>query len=219
MITLNYIRFFKGLEKNNNKEWFHQNKEAYENDVKKPFLALLESLIPKLSKLEPAISPDPKDALFRINKDIRFSKDKTPYHTLLKAGFSPGGKKSKLPGYYLGISSEKIHIGGGLFNVPAASLKACRTLIAENTDEFIEIVHSDAFVSIFKDLKGEQAKRLDKSFEPLLSKTPYIANKQFYAMCELPLLENLDSNKMVSEITNTFKEIYPLNQFLKKAYA
>lgn len=219
MITQNYITFFKDLEKNNNREWFHQHKEDYEKDVKKPFLAVLENLIPEISNLEPAISPDPKDALFRINKDVRFSKDKTPYHTLLKAGFAPGGKKSCLPGYYLGISAEKIHVGGGLFNVQTADLKTLRNLIAENTDEFIEIVHSDSFVSTFKTLKGEQAKRLDKSFEPLLVKTPYIANKQFYAMRELPLADYLDSGKILSVVTDTFKEIYPLNQFLKNAYA
>lgn len=219
MITQNYITFFESLEKNNNKEWFHQHKKTYEQDVKKPFLELLEALIPELTKLEPAISPDPKDALFRINKDIRFSKDKTPYHTLLKAGFAAGGKKSKLPGYYLGISAEKIHVGGGLFTLQTADLRALRTLIAENADEFIEIVHSGSFVYTFKELKGEQAKRLDKGFEPLLSKTPYIANKQFYAMREHPLTDYLDSNKMLSVITNTFKEIHPLNQFLKKAKA
>ena len=87
MITSNYITFFEGLEKNNTKEWFHGHKKEYEHDVKEPFLNLLESLIPELIKLDPTIPQNPKEALFRINKDIRFSKDKTPYHTLLKQGF------------------------------------------------------------------------------------------------------------------------------------
>ena len=75
----------------NNKEWFHKNKKSYEG-AKNAFLALLDSLIHELSLLDSNISPVAKDALFRINRDIRFSKDKTPYNTLLKAGFSPGGK-------------------------------------------------------------------------------------------------------------------------------
>ena len=219
MITQNYITFFKELEKNNNKEWFHGHKTAYENDVKKPFLKLLEKLIPELEKLEPQISLNPKDALFRINKDIRFSNDKTPYHTLLKAGFSPGGKKSKLPGFYLGISAEKIHVGGGLFNLKGTDLKNVRTLITENTDEFIQLVNSKSFISTFQELKGEKAKRLDKNFQSILSKTPYIANKQFYAMREFPLIDYLYFDKMFSTVIDSFKTINPLNQLLKKAFS
>ncbi|WP_052823545.1 DUF2461 domain-containing protein [Neotamlana sedimentorum] len=218
MITQDYIAFFKSLEKNNNKEWFHKHKKAYENDVKKPFLELLEILIPEIEKLEPQISPNPKDALFRINRDIRFSNDKTPYHVLLKAGFSPNGKKSKLPGFYLGISADKIHVGGGLFNLKGTDLKNVRTLITKNTDEFIQLVNSEFFISTFQELKGEQAKRLDKNFQPILSKTPYIANKQFYAMREFPLIGYLNSDKMFATIINSFKAITPLNQFLKRAF-
>ena len=218
MISENYIAFFKKLEKNNEKEWFHEHKSEYESAAKKPFIKLIDSLISELIKLEPSISKNPKDALFKINRDIRFSKDKTPYHTLLKAGFSAGGKKSKLPGFYLGIGAEKIHVGGGLYNIKSSDLYAIRTLITENTDEFIKIVNSKSFVSNFQGLKGEQSKRLDKNFQPILVKTPYIANKQFYAMQELPLTDYLNSDKILSAVENSFKEINPLNQFLKKAF-
>jgi uncharacterized protein (TIGR02453 family) len=218
MITQKYITFFKELEKNNNREWFHEHKKEYENDVKKPFIAILENLIPEIEKLEPFISPEPKDALFRINRDIRFSKDKTPYHTLLKAGFSPNGKKSKLPGYYLGISAEKVHVGGGLFTLKGPDLKSIRTLISENTEEFIQIVNSESFITTFQELKGEQAKRLDKRFQPILEKTPYIANKQFYAIQELPVTDYLNTDKTLATITESFEAINPLNQFLKKAF-
>ena len=218
MITENYVSFFKSLEKNNNRAWFQGHKKAYKEDVKKPFVDLLNTLIPELIVLEPTISPHPKDALFRINRDIRFSKDKTPYNTLLKAGFSPGGKKTKLPGFYLGISADTIHVGGGLFNVSGADLKGIRSLIAENSDVFIKTVNSEPFIKCFKELKGEQAKRLDKTFQPTLSKTPYIANKQFYAMQELPLNKYLNSNELPSIIMHAFKTINPLNQFLKKAF-
>ena len=87
-MTENYISFFKGLEENNTREWFHGHKKEYENEVKKPFLNLLDRLIPELMALDSSISPNSKDALFRINRDIRFSKDKTPYHTILKASFA-----------------------------------------------------------------------------------------------------------------------------------
>lgn len=218
VITQNYIAFFNGLENNNNKEWFHGHKTEYENDVKKPFLNLVDALLPELYKLDPTISQNSKEALFRINRDIRFSKDKTPYHTMLKAGFSPNGKKSKLPGFYLGISANTIHVGGGLFNLKGEDLKGVRRLIAEQTDEFIHIVNSESFISTFQTLKGEQAKRLDKNFQSVLSRTIYIANKQFYAMREFPLIEYLNSDKILSLLIDSFKEVNPLNQFLKKAF-
>jgi len=218
MITKNYVTFFKGLEKNNNKEWFHANKSTYENEIKKPFLELLESLIPAIKELEAEISLNPKDALFRVNRDIRFSKDKTPYNTMMKAGFAPGGKKSVLPGYYLGIDAEKIHVGGGLFNLKGPELKNVRTLIAESPDEFIKIVDSKSFLNSFGKLKGEQAKRLDKSFEAILKKTSYIANKQFYAMQDIPLTNYLNSDKLPQLILNSFNEISKLNNYLKKAF-
>lgn len=218
MITKEYITFFQELEKNNNKHWFHEHKKRYETEVKRPFLALLETLIPVMASLEPAITTKPKEALFRINRDLRFSKDKTPYHTLLKAGFSPGGKKSSLPGFYLGISATSIHVGGGLFTIQPKDLKEIRGLIAGSPDEFNGIVTSDAFVSTFKELKGERSKRLDKQLEPIKSQVHYIANKQFYAMRELPVIDHLNADQLISTLNNTFKAINPLNQFLKKAF-
>ncbi len=218
MITKAYINFFRGLERNNNREWFHEHKNEYEVYVKKPFLELLDQLIPKVKELEPEISTNPKDALFRINRDIRFSKDKTPYNTLMKAGFSPGGKKSFLPGFYLGIGAEKIHMGGGLFNIKAPELKKVRQLIKRHPDTFTNILTSEGFKKSFGQLAGEQAKRLDKEFTPLLNTVPHIANKQFYAMQNAPLSDYLDGKKMEALILKHFTEISKLNHFLKNAF-
>ncbi len=218
MITESYIAFFKALKQHNNKEWFHANKKTYEKEVKQPFLALLETLIPMLQQLEPTIAATPKEALFRINRDLRFSADKTPYHTLLKAGFAPGGKKSALPGYYLGISAEKVHVGGGLFQLKGPALKQVRTQITHEPDALNNIVDAPLFVNTFGKLKGELSKRLDQHFQPTLKITPYIAHKQFYAMQEVPLKDYIHSDRLVPLITDAFKAIHPLNQYLKKAF-
>mgnify|MGYP001804188096 FL=1 len=136
MIPKAYSTFFKELKQNNHKEWFHANRIRYENDVKIPFLNLLNAVIPKLMEWERKIDGDVKKALFRIHRDIRFAKDKSPYHTIMKAGFSPNGKKSKLPGYYLGIDAESVHVGGDLFGVGTSELRKLRYAIAENPDTF-----------------------------------------------------------------------------------
>ena len=217
MITENYASFFKSLAKNNRKEWFHANKQAYENEVKKPFLALVETLIPKLQSLDANISSNPKDALFRINRDIRFSKDKTPYNTLMKASFAPGGKRSTLPGFYLGMGANTLHLGGGLINLKGPALRAIRTAIAQHTEEFIKIVEAKSFIKKYDQLKGEQSKRIDKEFKSILEKTPLIAHKQFYVMCELPLKEYLNSDQLPPTIMEYFEACQPLNQFLKQS--
>lgn len=216
MITNLLVDFFTELEQNNNKEWFHANKKRYEA-AKQEFLSLIEQLIPFLRQMEPKISTNPKDALFRINRDIRFSKDKTPYHTLFKAGFSAEGKKSQLPGFYLGMSANTIHLGGGLFNLDGEGVKQVRAYIANHTTEFIKIVENSGFKETFGALKGEQGKRLDKSLHQAWEKTPYVANKQFYAMEDLSLKEYMDSSKMLKVIQDRFEAIQPLNAYLNKA--
>ncbi|WP_422858257.1 DUF2461 domain-containing protein [Flagellimonas sp. S174] len=219
MITEAYSSFFKELAHNNHKEWFHANKKRYEKDVKTPFLNLLDAVLPTLKDWESKIDEDPNKALFRINRDIRFSKDKSPYNTIMKAGFSPRGKKSELPGFYLGIDAENIHVGGGLFMISTPELKLLRHSIAENPEALVSIVQQTDFVQNFGKLKGEKAKRLDKESMAVSEKTDLIFNKQFYAMAEFPLAPFYNSESLVDEVLNHFEVIRPLNIYLNKALA
>ncbi|MDO5972128.1 DUF2461 domain-containing protein [Flavivirga aquimarina] len=218
MITKAYTDFFNELEENNYKEWFHANKKRYENDVKTPFLVLLSELLLTLNEWDSRILDDEKKALFRINRDVRFSKDKTPYHTLLKAGFSPNGKKSMLPGYFLGISANTIHVGGGMFNVKPPELKLVREHIANNTDNFLNIVTTTEFNNTLRGVKGDEAKRIDKKYEAVAEKTALIYKKQFYAMAEIPLAKYYNSTSLKEVILKHFKVIKPLNEFLNEAF-
>ncbi len=219
MITKAYSSFFKELAKNNRKEWFHANKKRYENDVKMPFIQLLEALLPSLRKWDERILPDHKKAVFRINRDIRFSKDKSPYNTIMKAGFSPKGKKSIYPGYYLGIDAENVHVGGGLFMVQPPELKRIRDHIANKTDELIKITQQKGFTQNFGKLKGDKSKRLDKHLLPIAEKTDLIYNKQFYAFAEFPLEPFYNSESLTKEILDHFGQINPLNTYLNKAFS
>ncbi len=217
MITSAYSSFFDELSQHNNKEWFHANKKRYEHDIKMPFLNLLDRLIPKLMEWDDRILSDPKKAVFRINKDIRFSKDKSPYHTIMKAGFSPNGKKSIYPGYYLGIDASKVHVGGGLFMLQPANLKIVREKIAKDTDAFLKIVSSKEFKTAFTVLKGEKSKRLDKGLLDAAEKTALVYNKQFYAMAEFPLHDHYSSDNLPQLILDYFEKIRPLNIYLNTA--
>lgn len=218
MITKAHTSFFKELSRNNTKEWFHANKKRYENEVKTPFLDLLDSLLPNLTEWDDRILPDAKKAMFRINKDVRFSKDKTPYHTILKAGFSPNGKKSVLPGYYLGIDADSIHVGGGLFMLRPPELALVRNHITKDTLALTKLVDKSSFIQNFGRLKGEKSKRLDKTLLPFAEKTDLIYNKQYYAMAEFPLEPFYGSDNLSKEILGHFEAIKPLNTYLGEAF-
>ncbi|MEM9650062.1 MAG: DUF2461 domain-containing protein [Bacteroidota bacterium] len=217
MITKAYSQFFEELSKNNHKEWFHANKKRYENEVKAPFLDLLDELLVTLVEWDSRILPDSKKALFRINRDVRFAKDKSPYHTIMKAGFSPNGKKSILPGYYLGIDAYSIHVGGGLFMLRPPELKKVREYIAEEPKMLETLVRDSSFTQNFGKIKGEKSKRLDKSLLDAAGQTDLVYHKQFYAMAEFPLEPFCGKNELVKEVLSHFEAIRPLNTYLGQA--
>ncbi len=217
MVDQNYINFFKSLEKNNYKEWFDEHRKEYEQHVRAPFIQLIENLIPSLMEIEPSILPDAKKALFRINRDIRFSKDKTPYNVLMKASLSPGGKKSELPGFYLGIGSDYVHIGGGLYQLSTKALKRVRYYIATHSQEFLQIVEALDFKKVLGGLKGDKNKRISPDLQAAFEQNPYIANKQFYAMAKMPTSQFIKSDNQVEALMDYYKVVQPLHSFLNKA--
>ena len=210
-----YSDFFKGLSENNNKEWFDENRKTYEKEVKDPFKRLVQDIIDQIPALDQDIAMVPKDATFRINRDIRFSKDKTPYNTIMKAGFAKGGRKSSFAGYYLGIDENHIHVGGGVFGVEKEDLTQIRDHIAANTNQFIKLTTDEKFVDKFEKVMGEQIKRIPPDYQEAYSKTSLIANKQFYYMAKLdPKL--IQSEQLLDVVMEHFGMITPLNQFLKE---
>ncbi len=218
MIDKNYISFFEGLEENNHKEWFDEHRKDYENHVRKPFIKLIVALIPALLEIEHGLHTDAKKTLFRINRDIRFSKDKTPYNTLMKASLSSEGKKSEVPGFYVGIGAENVHVGGGLYQLSKDRLSHVRDLIASNNKEFNSIINDSEFRNCFGEIQGERNKRLDKKYSDLEDELPHIANKQFYAMAKFKTSTFVKDNNQVEALMKYFRAIQPLHAFLNRAF-
>ena len=137
-----YIDFFNQLKHNNNKSWFDENRKWYELIVREPFKDLIDKLLPEIKKLDPEIRMEAKDALFRVNRDLRFSSDKEPYKTHMAAGFSRGGKKSQYAGFYLQIGLNHIVIGGGLPFIEKDVLRKIRIEIVYDREAFQEIIQN-----------------------------------------------------------------------------
>ena len=180
--TKQYLNFFKTLAANNHKQWFDENRKTYETVVREPFKVFIGDLIQAIGEIEPEISTlEPKNAIFRINRDIRFSKDKTPYKLFNSAIIAVNGRKDKsYPGLYLELNPEKLRILGGVYKPSTLEVKKIRTYMENNEKEFKKIISDSKFVTTFGAIKGNKHKRLPKEFVTAAEKQTLIWNKQWY---------------------------------------
>lgn len=212
-----YIDFFSQLDKNNNKEWFRANKKWYELAVREPFKELIDELLPEIMKLDEGIHMESKDALFRINRDLRFSDDKTPYKTHMAAGFSRGGRKSQYAGFYLEVGLKHIIIGGGLPYLEKDALRKIRIEIGFNEQAFQRILENAEFKSQFGFLHGENEKEVPKTFIDISQGNPLIANKQFYYGALFKTEKWLFQESLPEHILEHFRVGLTVNKFLINA--
>ncbi|MEO9476034.1 MAG: DUF2461 domain-containing protein [Cyclobacteriaceae bacterium] len=216
IIDKKFSEFFTELKNNNNKEWFHANKKRYEQSVKEPFHLLIETLIAPIQSIDPAIPDTVREILMRINRDIRFSKDKTPYNNMMKANFTPEGRKSGNPGFYLGISASDVHMGGGLYQASSADLKKIRRFMVSNIEMCKQVFESKKVKEAFGDVKGEKAKRIDKELSLHVAELPILQNKQFFYMKKVAIEDFLKVDQ-VQMITDHFITASEVHRFLMQA--
>jgi len=196
--TQDLLDFFIELAPNNNKDWFDENRKRYEKSVKEPFKDFVNHLIKKLTEIDPAFSEiEAKDCIFRINRDIRFSKEKQPYKLQVSAVVAPEGKKSKaINGVYFEISPEHLRVYGGVYEIEKDDLLNLRIGLTENLEAFKKLYDDPKFVKMYGELKGAKNKILPKEIKEFGEKEPLIFNKQFYFFTEFTpetiLFDNLD---------------------------
>ena len=212
-----YIDFFDQLSKNNSKDWFNENKKWYELAVREPFKELIEELLPEVQKIDEKILMSSKDAMFRINHDLRFSDEKEPYKTHMAAGFTRGGRKSQYAGFYLQLGLHHTVIGGGLPFIEKEVLRKIRIEIGYSANEFKRIISDPNFRSYFGFVHGESEQAIPNAFSSIYEKTPIIANKQFYYGALYNTESILFKNDLPDLIMNHFRAGTDFNRFLIKA--
>lgn len=196
--TPDFLQFFIELAPNNNKDWFDSNRKRYENVVKEPFKKFVQHLIDQLAKSNPAFeSLEAKDCIFRINRDVRFSKDKMPYKMMVSAVIAPGGKKSKaINGVYFEFGPEHVRVYGGVYEIDKEDLLTVREAIAKDIPKFQEAYNNPVFKDVFGEIKGEKNKIIPKDLKAAAEIEPLIFNKQWYFYTEFNpefvLSESLD---------------------------
>ena len=186
MITNEFLQFLYELSQNNNRDWFEKNKKRFETTVKKPFEMLVGELIGKIREFEPGFQAQPRDCIFRIYRDTRFSADKTPYKTHMAAVFTHNGRQTMAdPGYYLHLEFGNLSLGGGAYFLDKEPLYKVRTAIAQDPQSFRELLESSDFQAKYGEIKGEKNKVLPSEFKEAAKKEPLIANKQYYFMADM----------------------------------
>ncbi len=215
--TPDHNRFFKDLAAHNNKEWFDANKVRYEASVKQPMLAFVQELVQRIHRLDPQVVMEPKQAVHRIYRDIRFSKDKTPYKTYGSAIIQAGDRKDMaLPGLYFELGPEAVRIYGGAYMPEKEQLTAIREAILRDGKGLRKAISSAAFVRLFGAVLGERNKVLAPAYKAALAQEPLIANKQFYFAAELPPGQ-VAAADLLEVLMEHYRAMRPVNDWLAKA--
>jgi uncharacterized protein (TIGR02453 family) len=214
------IKFLKDLKKNNNKPWFDKNRKRYE-EAKADFAHFLQAVIDQHGKNDPSIKNlVAKDCMFRINRDVRFSKDKSPYKTNFGASINQGGKKAwNFAGYYFQVQPGRNFAGGGIWMPEPNELKKVRQEIDYNFANFKKIISSKKFKSVYGDLDRSDEfllSRVPKGYEPGNPAVDYLKLKSFVAISFFSDAD-LTSKGLLKKTVAAFGALQPLISFINNS--
>lgn len=220
MLQPETLQFFRELRENNHKDWFDQNRHRYEL-VKKDYHSLIAEILGQLQKFDGDLAHlQIKDCTFRINRDIRFSRDKRPYKTYLSMVFTPFGRKMDYAGYYVHIDEvEGSFLGGGIYMPPGETLKKVRYEISVFYEDLQSVLSDKDFQTVYADF--------DRSADIMLTRPPkgytiddpaleYLKLKSFTVTKELPAAFLTEKNS-VAEIVQSLVVLRPMIRFLNRA--
>lgn len=215
------IAFLRKLKKNNNREWFHNHKQEYEEDLRFPMQCLIATLREKMRDAAPDFDFNPKKSIFRIHRDVRFSKNKAPYKTNIAASFNLRGKKSptEMPGLYVGIEPGSVFIGGGLYMPMGDQLKAIRRSIVETPQEFLAVINDKKFTKRFGGIMGERLAKAPLGFPKDHPMIEHLKHKQFFVGVEWTDESRCYSKKFADTVAGVFTDCMPLVRWLITATA
>lgn len=212
------LDFLSELKENNNREWFQENKAKYE-EAKESMLLLVQKLIEELGAFDKSLSAlDAKQCLFRIYRDVRFSKNKEPYKNNMGGFIAVGGRKGGNAGYYLHLEPGNSFVGGGLYRPEPQILKAVRDEINYAGQELITILEQKDFKRYFPELIGESLVRPPKGYDPDSAYIDLLKMKSFTVFKSLDETV-LSQDNLIEYLLPILKTMQSFNAFLNKAIA
>ncbi|MEQ6118876.1 DUF2461 domain-containing protein [Reichenbachiella sp. MALMAid0571] len=210
------LKFLSELNSNNTKEWFDANRKTYQAR-RSDFLELVDNIINDIAQFDESLAGvESKNCAFRINRDIRFSNDKTPYKTNFGALMGNMGKKSEGTGYYIHIKPQNSFVGGGIYMPAAEKLAAIRQEIDYNPEGLKQLIESEDFKSTFVDIKGDTLKTAPKGYPKDHPNIELLRFKSFY------VIKNYSDKELVSggfykDAIETYKKAKKFNDYLNHA--
>ena len=219
MMTKEALEFLSDLIANNNTEWMHANKKRYES-YKKDYHSFIASILAEMKPLDTSLEPlEVKNCSFRINRDIRFSKDKSPYKTNMSVWLSQDKNRKTAPGYYIHFESGNSFIAGGVWCPEATELKLIRKEIEFFHNDLEAIVSNKSFKKEFKELSREDGtvlKKAPKDFDPSHPAIEFLKLKSFTASHKIDekSFSEPDFSKKIAQQLIVLK---PMNDFLRRA--
>ncbi|MEE8334873.1 MAG: DUF2461 domain-containing protein [Candidatus Neomarinimicrobiota bacterium] len=216
MITKDTFKFLKELKKNNNREWFRSNKAAFDSAFEN-FYDLVAMLIHQISDFDESLfGLEPKGCIFRIYRDVRFSKNKLPYKTWFGANLKGGGRKEPGPGYYFHLDPGNSFAGGGIWHPEKETLDKIRERLVEKPREFKKVVEAPSFKKNFGELGGEKLKVAPQGYAKDHAQIQWLRHKDLVALRSIPD-QTILSPDIFEDSLEIFKNIYPLNKFISAA--
>jgi uncharacterized protein (TIGR02453 family) len=208
------MTFFRGLARNNRREWFLPRKPIFEEHLKRPMEQLVEALGAGMMQFAPSYVTEPEKAIYRFYRDTRFSKDKTPYKDHIAASFPRRGfPKHHGAGFYFSVSAKSVEVGGGVYLPPPESLSAIRQHMAQYHEEFRAICRARNVRTLLGELQGEQLARVPKGFCAEDPAADLVRYKQYLLFTELDG-GIATTPKLFTEIEKRFRAMTPFIEFL-----
>jgi len=213
------VAFFRGLARNNNRDWFLPRKAVFDEKVKEPMRQLVEALNGEIRRFAPLHVADPNKAIYRIYRDTRFSKDKKPYKEHLAAHFPRQGMgRDGAAGYYLAVSHKSVAVGGGVYMPSPDMLRTLRNHIAERPAEFRKLIGSKIVRELFGEMHGDALSRVPKGFAADHPVADLLRYKQYVFYVDMPP-DLVTSPELFGEVRKRFQALTPLVDFLNAPLA
>jgi uncharacterized protein (TIGR02453 family) len=217
MFDPSFLKFFKSLARNNNREWFNEHKGEYKQVVVEPLAVFIREIAPRLNKVSKHFNADPRPnggSMFRIYRDVRFSKDKSPYKLHAACHFRHKvGKDAHAPGFYVHFSPDEVIFGGGIWMPPNSVLNKIRDTIVDNPQEWHRIKTNKSINKLCGGVRGDGLKRPPKGYDPEHQHLEDLKRKSLFAMRhEKPAL--MSDENFINEVETTFKAAKPLMKYI-----
>lgn len=211
------LNFLSELKEHNHKEWMDEHKQQYQ-EARQAFVELVDELLEGMKVFDPSLEGiQPKECIFRINRDIRFSKDKTPYKIWMSAVMAEGGKKTLQAIYYLHLQpGGESMVAGGIHEPPGEQLRKIRQEVDYNAGELKEIVNHADFLRYFGEIQGEKLSRAPKGYPVDHPNIEFLKLKSYLAIRRFSDAE-VQQEDFVEEVLKTFRAVQPFNEYLNVA--